>query len=66
MNEKIWHVWHSDQLNGMEHYSIKADHFLLIGDKTVAFYKGADEEESVAIFTSVVNCTLEGVVVDGG
>ena len=59
---KVWHVWYGDKSHDVQLCEVKADHFLLLGDQTVVFYKGVDEEEAVAIFTSVVYCTLDGVV----
>ena len=60
---KVWNVWYVDSYSEMQHCAIKADHFSIPGEETLVFYTDGKETEEVAIFTSVVFCTLEGVVV---
>ena len=60
MSKKIWHVWYGESL---QHCVVKADHFRSFGDcSTMEFYDDQDGNETVAVFTKVSHCTLDGVM----
>ena len=59
---KVWNVQYVVRSNEVEHCVIQADHFIISGENTIVFYKDVEGIEAVAIFTSIVNCTLDGVV----
>ena len=62
MNEKIWHVWYGEDSHNLQHCAVKAHHISFFDNSTIVFYEDGEENLVVAVFRTVVHCTLDGVV----